>query len=374
MKQSLFLKRMDRYGELFSRFALSLKPRERVFVHGESQTMPLIEAFVRHALRAGAHPTVKIEVPEVERIIKEEASLEQLCETDHVMEYLVENFDARFKIFCTDNPYPDARQPSEDRFLAQQTGRNAWYSKMLAAQARKKNPLKWTCGNYPCPAFAMRQRSSLNDYAEMVFRAAHCDKADPVAANEKQEKRMLQLRDRLEGCSDIRIVAPETDLRMKCTGRLWSKNFDRTNIPGSEVATSPLEDSAEGHITFHWPQGRFQGIHLVFEKGRCVRATCEKGNEEELQRLLNQDKGARLVGEFAFGLNNSIKEPCGDTLFDEKIGGSIHIALGASYAELGGKNTSNLHWDLVCNTRDKGEVWIDDVLLMKNGKLLRIDD
>lgn len=368
-----FAKCIDNYGKVFAEFALDLQPGERVYVQSEAGAMPLIESFVRHATRRGAYPSVYIETPLLHKIIQEEGNLDQLGQTDIIKEALIEKCDARLKIFETTNPYSDQKTQADDRRAAIRDGRNAWYSKMLAAQAREEHPLKWTCGNYPCQAFAMRHQYSLRDYEDLVFRAAHCDKEDPVAANVAQEARMLNLADRLEGCKTLRIVAPGTDLRLGCAGRKWARNFDRANIPGSETATSPLEDSAEGHIYFGWPQGRHQGVRLEFQKGKCIKATCDKGDEVELNKTLDQDAGARLVGEFAFGLNNNITEPCGDTLFDEKIGGSIHIALGASYAELGGLNKSNLHWDLVCNTRDEGEVWVDDVLLLKDGKLKGID-
>ncbi len=171
----------------------------------------------------------------------------------------------------------------------------------------------------------------------------------------------------------MRVIGPETELRLSIAGRTFINSDGQHNMPSGEVFTGPVEDSVEGHVYFSYPaiyQGReVAGIRLWFEGGKVVKATAEK-NEDFLLQMLDTDEGARYVGEFAIGTNKGITHFTRQILFDEKINGSFHMALGRSYPETGGKNISTIHWDMICDMRAGGEIWVDDELLYKDGKFV----
>jgi aminopeptidase len=179
---------------------------------------------------------------------------------------------------------------------------------------------------------------------------------------------------------DVRVVGPETDLRLSIAGRVFRNSDGKRNFPSGEFFTGPVEDSVEGHIFFSIPSvvngHAVQNIRLTFEHGRVVEATAEQG-QAYLDEMLETDEGARFVGEFAFGNNFGIQRGIRNILFDEKIGGTIHMALGNSYPETGGKNVSALHWDMICDLRAAaggGEVYVDGTLFLKDGQLMLTPD
>jgi aminopeptidase len=188
-----------------------------------------------------------------------------------------------------------------------------------------------------------------------------------------QGERQARLVARLSEVDELRVVGPGTDLRVRVGGRTWGNSFGRHNLPDGEVYTGPREDATEGHVTFAMPSAwggqRVEGAHLRFAAGRCVEASAESGGDF-LNAALDTDAGARTLGEFAFGMNEAIVAPTLDTLLDEKIGGTVHMALGSAYAFTGGTNQSALHWDLVCDLRDGGEVYADGALIQRDGRFL----
>ncbi|MEM8536179.1 MAG: aminopeptidase, partial [Chloroflexota bacterium] len=179
--------------------------------------------------------------------------------------------------------------------------------------------------------------------------------------------------DWFKGKEEVRVVGPETDLRLSVVGRTFMSADGRQNMPDGEVYTSPVEDSLEGHVYFSYPtiyQGReVVGVRLWFEKGRVVKATAERG-EDFLLQILNTDEGARYVGEFAIATNTGVTNFTRSILFDEKIGGTFHLALGLGFPEVGGINESVVHWDMICDLRGGGEIWVDDELLHKDGQFV----
>jgi aminopeptidase len=233
--------------------------------------------------------------------------------------------------------------------------------------------LTW-CGTlFPTQAHAQDAEMSLTDYEDFVYSAGHLDEDDPVAAWRAVSAHQQRLVDLLGQKRQLRIVAPDTDLTIGVAGRTWINADGAKNFPDGEVFTGPVEDSAEGHITFSFPavhMGReVEGIRLEFEQGKVVKATARKG-EDLLTSLLDMDAGARYLGEFAFGTNADIRRYTRNTLFDEKIGGTIHLAVGASYPDTGGRNQSGLHWDIVRDLRQGGRVYADGELIYQDGQFL----
>jgi aminopeptidase len=233
--------------------------------------------------------------------------------------------------------------------------------------------LRWVIAPYPTNAFAQDADMSLRDYADFLYRACMPDLDDPIGYWRKVEAEQERVIEWLKGKENVHVTGPETDLRLSVAGRKFINCSGKVNVPDGEVFTGPVEDSAEGYVYFSYPaieSGReVTGVRLWFEKGRVVKATAEK-NEEFLLKTLDTDAGSRYLGEFAIGTNEGITQFSREILFDEKIGGSFHMALGAGYPETGSKNESAIHWDMVCDLRQGGEIEVDGELLYKNGKFV----
>jgi len=224
---------------------------------------------------------------------------------------------------------------------------------------------KWVVTRFPTNAQAQEADMSLTDYENFVFGAIN--KVDWKKKFKEQEK----IRKLIDKASEVRILAKNTDLTMSIVGRTAENCAGEHNMPDGEVFTSVVENSANGFISYSFPalyMGReYHNIRLEFKKGKVVLATAEKG-EQDLNKILDTDRGARFIGELGFGNNYAIKRFTKDILFDEKIGGTVHIALGKGYKETGSKNASALHWDMICDLRKKGRILFDGKVVQKNGE------
>jgi aminopeptidase len=232
---------------------------------------------------------------------------------------------------------------------------------------------RW-CGTlWPTPAGAQQARMATGAFAALVERALFLDRDDPVAAWGTLRDQQARLIDRLAGARELRIEAEGTDLRLGVGGRTWVNSDGRRNMPSGEVFTGPVEDSAEGRIRFTIPSSprgvAVEGIELELREGRVVAATAERG-EAYLRETLATDPGASRLGEIGIGTNFGIDRPVGAILFDEKIGGTVHLAVGRSYPETGGRNESAVHWDMICDLRAGGRLSADGVTLLDNGRFV----
>ncbi|MCE7908504.1 MAG: hypothetical protein DYH02_09095 [Candidatus Omnitrophica bacterium COP1] len=231
--------------------------------------------------------------------------------------------------------------------------------------------LRWCLTLFPTEAYAQDAEMSLTEFEDFVYRACHVDLQDPVAAWKKVQRNQEKMVQFLNGTKKIRIVAKDTDLSFSVQGRTWINCCGTENMPDGEVFTGPVENSAEGTILYSFPachNGReIENVHLTFKKGKVIQAHASK-NEDYLNKMLDLDEGARYLGEFAFATNRGIQRFTRNILFDEKIGGTVHLALGASYPESGGVNKSVLHWDMICDLRKAGKVYVDGKLFLKDGE------
>jgi aminopeptidase len=228
---------------------------------------------------------------------------------------------------------------------------------------------RWVITRFPTEAQAQEADMSLDDYSDFVFNAIN--KPDWKEVYKKQEK----LRKLVNETSKVRIFAPDTDILLNIKGRKAVNAGGENNMPDGEVFTAPLENTTQGYITYTYPalyMGReFQNVRLEFENGKVVKVGADKG-EQELNKILDMDEGAKVLGELGLGNNYEIKRFTKDILFDEKIGGSIHLALGKGYKENGSLNESGLHWDMIKDLRKGGKIWFDDKLVQSNGKWLSL--
>jgi aminopeptidase len=232
---------------------------------------------------------------------------------------------------------------------------------------------RWVYTLYPTNAYAADAEMSLRDFWDFYFRACLADDSDPLRAWKRASDETHRLADWIQGREEVRITAPGTDLRLGIAGRTFIPCDGEHNMPDGEFFTGPIEDSVEGEVSFHLPSvigGReVAGVKLRFEAGKVVDATAERG-EEFLINMLDTDEGARRLGELGIGTNYGIDRGTRDVLLDEKIGGTVHLAVGASYPESGGRNESAVHTDMVCDLRQGGRLEVDGEVLQENGRFV----
>jgi aminopeptidase len=251
----------------------------------------------------------------------------------------------------------------------------------VARRVRAQEPLRaarsqrrWCLTIWPTPALAQQAGMGERQYTEFVERALFLDQPDPVAAWARLRDRQTRVIDRLASAREVHIETAGTDLRLNVEDRVWINSDGRRNMPSGEVFTGPHERSANGTIRFDVPStGRgadVSGVEIRFEDGEVVAAHADVG-DEHLQAALAIDAGARYLGELGIGTNTGIDRATGSTLLDEKIAGTVHLALGSSYPETGGTNNSALHWDLVCDLRKGGRVIVDGDLLIRDGAFVQ---
>jgi aminopeptidase len=364
--------RVAKLANLLVNYSLKLQPGQIVRIDGGTVAAPLITELYREALRAGANPRTRIQLEGLDVISVRESSEEQLIFVSEIERFEVEHVDAVVTIwgdrntraFSQADPHRVSAQIGARRQLTQR-----FFERVDNEEAR------WVGTRFPTDAHAQDAEMSLAEYEDFVYGACHVREAEDPVAHWRSVSGELGLRAReLDTFRELRIVGPDTDLRLGVEGRRWLAADGELNMPDGEIFTSPVEAETEGDIRFSFPaifHGRgVEDIRLRFEGGRVVTAEAASG-QDFLLSLLDLDDGSRTLGELAFGLNYEIDRFTRDILFDEKIGGTMHLALGASFKKLGGQNESGLHWDMICDLRADGEVYADGELVWKAGRFLR---
>jgi aminopeptidase len=348
-----------------------LEPGKVVRVDTPLAGMPLALELYRAALRVGAFPYANVEVEQLPEILVLEGADEQLDFVPPAALHEIELVDAIVTIWAEANTRALSGAPPERHqrlIAATRELTNRRWERISAGE------LDWSGVLCPTPAHAQDAEMSLEDYESFVYRACHVEEdGDPVEHWRSTSAELAGRVEQLSSVRELRIAGPDTDLRLVVEGRTWEAADGHHNMPDGEVYTSPVETATEGEIHFSFPalfQGReVDDIRLRFEDGRVVAAEANRGGAF-LDAVLNLDAGARRLGEVAFGLNYEIDRFTKNTLFDEKIGGTMHVALGSAFKELGGTNDSALHWDLVCDLRAEGEVYADGELVWRAGRFL----
>ncbi len=362
--------RVERLAQVLVRYSLRVQPGWLVRISAPAVAQPLIVAAYREILRAGAHPLLRVTVDGVEEVFYREASEEQLRYVSDLHRQEVEQIHASLGVWADTNTRALTNVPPHRRRIRAEATRPL--SQRFLERAAQ-GALRWVGTQFPTHATAQEAEMSLEEYEDFVYGAGFLDRPDPVAEWQRIRERQQRIADFLSTKRTLRVVAEDTDLVVGVAGRRWINAAGEHNFPDGEVFTGPEEDRTAGRVRFTFPAlygGReVTGVRLVFEGGRVVQAEAEKG-AEFLQEMLNTDPGARVLGEFAFGLNPHIQRFTRNTLFDEKIGGTVHMALGSSYPETGGRNESGIHWDLICDLRRGGEVYADGELILKDGQFL----
>jgi aminopeptidase len=361
----------EKYAKVLVDYSVKVKKGELTIIRaGSYVAQPLIKEIYKQVLLRGGHPVVRTAVDGLNEIYIQNATDEQLEYIDPMTELEYDKAKNLISIGAPLNVKNMARQDSKKL-----SKRSAFMKKLTEKMLKRSadGDLNWVIADFPTQALAQEAKMSLDEYTDFLIKACWLHIDDPVAKwkeiGEKQEK----IAEYLNSKSKIRITGDKTDITFNVAGRIWKSCAGECNFPDGEVYTSPIEDSANGQIYFDFPQiyrgNEAQKVLLTLENGKIIDAKAEKG-EEFLNAMLDMDDGSRFVGEIAIGTNEMIQDVTGNILFDEKIGGSIHMAAGASYPDTGGKNVSGLHWDLIKNMKNGGKIYADDVLIYEDGKFL----
>ena len=362
--------RVTKLAQVLVQYSAGVKPGDLVSIRGTTLAEPLVLALLEETLKAGGHPRIRLLPVEASEVLYKNASDEQLqfiCDLDRQE---VDQLDVSIRVLSEGNTralsnidpakpalLSQARKPLQERFL----------------ERAAKGELRWTLTAFPTVAYAQEAEMSLADYNDFVYQACLLDSEDPVASWKQLAEKQQRLADYLNKCKELHIKAPDTDICFGLEQRKWINCLGDKNFPDGEVFTGPVENSVEGHIRYSYPairEGRHvDDIRLTFKAGKVVEATAAK-HQDFLITMLDQDQGARYLGELSLGTNYQVQLFTRNLLFDEKIGGTCHLAVGKGYPETGSKNKSGLHWDMVCDLRQGGEVYADGKLIQKNGRFL----
>jgi len=362
--------RMEKLAELLVKYSVGVKPGDKTAIMGESSAEPLLKAIYVNVLKAGGYPYIISSPGGLDELFYKYASDDQLKHVAPPTKLIMDTYDVRISIGGDSNTR-ELSSIDPARIVMYQQGRRDIMKTFLSRAA--KGELRWTYALYPTNAYAQDADMGLEEYQDFVYTACLGDINDPIGYWKRFSAWQQKIADWLKGKKQVHITAPETDLRFSIEGRTFINCDGHENMPDGEVFSGPVEDSMEGQVYFSYPtieNGReVTGVRLWFKEGKVIKATADK-NEDFLNKTLDTDEGSRRVGEFAFGTSKGITRFTRQILFDEKIDGSFHMALGSSYPETGGKNESAIHWDMICDMRKNGQVYIDDQLIYQNGKFI----
>lgn len=366
----------EKYAKVLVDYSTDVKKGDLVIIRASSPMAEnLVKAVYKRVLEKGANPILRTSICDMSDIFIKYASDEQLDFVDPISKLEYEKVDKYISIGAPLNVKNMAR--ADKTKLARRSKATKELSELLLSRSAK-GEASWVIADVPTHALAQEAKMSFDEYSEFLFNACFLNLDDPVAKLQEMDKEQKRWCEYLNKVKKIRIVGEKTDITFSTEGRKWISCSGLNNYPDGEVFTSPVENSANGEIYFDFPAiyrgNEAHKIHLKLENGKVVSATAEKG-EEFLNSMLDMDEGSRFVGEIAIGTNDMVQDVTGNILFDEKIGGSIHMAVGASYPETGGKNTSGLHWDIIKNMKGVngsggGEIYADDILIYKDGKII----
>jgi len=362
--------RVEKLAKVLVEYSVAVRLGDRVLIEGSSAAEPLIKAVYVGTLQAGGYPLLNVSLPGTEELLFRYASDDQLRHVPEPRKLIVETYDVRISVGGEENTRALTGVNPAKMVIRQQAHIELMKTFLRRAAAGE---LRWVYTLFPTNAYAQDAEMSLGDYEDFLYGACLPDMSDPVGYWRKFSARQQKVVNWLKGKQELHIIGPETDLKMRVDGRTFSNCDGHENMPDGEVFTGPVEDSVEGHAYFSYPAiegGReVTGVRLWFERGRVVKASAAK-NEAYLLKTLDTDEGARRVGEIAIGTNEGINRATRQILFDEKINGSFHLALGAGYPETGSQNESAIHWDMVSDLRQGGQIWVDGELLYQDGRFV----
>ena len=361
--------RITKLARILIQYSLEIKPGQMLQILTHPLAEELTLAAYEEAIKAGANVFLRNAVPGTDELFYKYASDAQLDFISPIHKLVAEEFDASLDLWTEHNTRElSAINPER---IAHLSKARAGISKTFLARAAR-GELHWCLTAYPSQAMAQEADMSLSDYREFVYNAGMLNEDDPVAYWRKEGESQTKGVDWLAGHDQVVLKGANIDLKMSIKERTFISCAGKVNFPDGEIFTGPVEDSVEGWVRFKYPAIEYgqevTDIELWFEKGRVVKEKASK-NQELLTTMLNTDAGSRTLGEFGIGTNYGITRFTKNMLFDEKMGGTIHLAVGSGYPESGSRNDSGIHWDMLCDMND-AEIKVDGGLFYKNGKII----
>jgi len=368
--------RVVKLAQTLVNYSVDVQEKDLVGIIAQPLATPLVQEVVRAVLQRGGYPYLlpyckplpTLGYDGLDQIFFEEANNDQLQHQDHYWKTLNEDFDVRIFIQSQFNTRGISHIDPERIKIRQQAYKDisaTYFERMSTGSLRRVSTL------FPTQAYADDAGMSLEDFEEYVYGATFSDSEDPEGEWKRIQSEQQYLVEWLNGKKEVQVKGPNADLTLSIEGRVFINSDGKQNMPSGEIFTGPVEDSANGWIRFTHPAvllGReVTGVELHFENGRVIKASAAQ-NEDFLMSRLDMDKGARYLGEFAIGTNYKINRFIKKILFDEKIGGTIHLALGKGYPITGSVNNSAIHWDMICDMRDGGQIIVDGELFYESGE------
>jgi aminopeptidase len=367
--------RVSNFAKILVEHSARIEPGDRVLIEATTAAEPLVRELYVQILEKGGFPHPMIGFPGMVPFIQDDMYLTyandaqlDFIPTFHKMAY--DQFESRIRIHSATNT---RAMTNVDPAKAQRRGKAI--GSITEAQMRRgaEGVFKWVTTLYPTDAYAQDAGMSLKEYEDFVFGAVHAQEEDPIAYWNGTAAGQQKAIDFLADKSQVVMRGPNVDLTLSIQGRKFMNSTGRANMPDGEIFTGPVEDSLNGWVKYTYPAiaggVAVEGVELTFNRGRVERAKADK-NQAYLLKMLETDEGARHVGEYAIGTNFDIDRFTGNILFDEKIGGTFHMALGAGYPETGSHNKSAIHWDMICDLRTDSEILVDGELFYKNGQFV----
>jgi aminopeptidase len=360
--------RADALAQILVHYSTRVGTGDVTVIQSTTPAEVLVQAVYEEVLKAGGLPILQVSTEGAQAAFFDLASDEQLDWVPPTSEWVAENADCRIAIMADVNAH-ELSQTDPKRQARVSKARHGLMETSMRRSAAGE--YRWALTLFPTHAYAAEAGMSLRDYEDFYYAACLATDGDPVTAWERQSDEVKRLADWIEGKQEVHITAPGTDLTLGVAGRHWIPCVGEHNMPDGEFFTGPVEDSVNGEVSFSFPAsygGRsVSGVRLRFEDGKVTDASAEQG-EALLIEMLDTDDGARRLGEIGIGTNYGIATGTKEILLDEKIGGTVHLAIGMSYPESGGTNDSAVHWDMVCDLRGGGALVVDGVELQRDGK------
>src|SRR5918999_494738 len=362
--------RGEALAQILVRYSTNVAKGDVCVIQGSTTAEPLVLAVYEEVLRAGGLPVMQMSPEEAPASFFELASEEQLDWIPPTAEWAAENADVRIAIMADANARELSRADPKKQARVQKARKPLMETSMRRAAAGEH---RWALTLFPTHAYASEAGMSLSQYEDFYYAACLATDPEPVTAWKRQSDEVMRLTEWIQGREEVHITGPGTDVRLNVSGRTFIPCAGEHNMPDGEFFTGPVEDSANGEVAFSFPatySGReVSGVRFRFEDGRVVDASAERG-EEFLLEMLDTDEGARRLGELGIGTNYGITTGTKEILLDEKIGGTVHMAVGMSYPESGGTNSSAVHWDMVCDLRKGGSITVDGEELQRDGRFV----
>jgi aminopeptidase len=362
--------RAEALAQILVRYSTNVKKGDTCVIQSSTAAEVLVQAVYEEVLRAGGLPVMQLTTEGAQAAFYDLAADEQLDFIAPPARWAAEEADVRIAVMADVNARELSNADPKKQARTQKARKGLMETTMRRSATGEH---RWALTLFPTHAYASEAGMSLREYEDFYYAACLATDAEPVTAWERQSDLVKRLAEWIEGKHEVRVTADGTDITLGVAGRHWIPCTGEHNMPDGEFFTGPVEDSVNGEISFSFPAsygGRtVSGVRFRFENGKVVDASAEQG-EEFLIEMLDTDPGARRLGELGIGTNYGIATGTKEILLDEKIGGTVHMAIGMSYPETGGTNSSAVHWDMVCDLRRGGTLVVDGTELQRDGQFL----